>query len=208
MARSSDDSKCNYWSLQQGEAKEDLVEEDIKDSVRLQKMFRKLQRQIHSPDHQVKKRLITMKWHFFLLLHRISLRTFKVWSFCNQNEREWIPVRAVTSKDFINVPKLTNWQTDKGVLYNYWEVCAEPTEPTEPAGVLNFPDEKMQLTLILFTQKYYIGKIHAELTSRAGWLNHKFVLRQTQFLLLFLHFAGKEKVKSYQPQSNIITLFL
>ena len=75
MARSSDDSKCNYWSLQQGEAKEDLVEEDIRDSVRLQKMFRKLQRQVHSPDHQVK---VTGMAFFFLILHRISILAFKV----------------------------------------------------------------------------------------------------------------------------------
>lgn len=53
LTRSSDDSKCNYSSLHHGDDKEDLVEEDIKDSVRLQKMFRRLQRQIHSPDHQV-----------------------------------------------------------------------------------------------------------------------------------------------------------
>lgn len=77
MVRSSDDSKCNYWSLQQGEAKEDLVEEDIKETVRLQKMFRKLQRQVHSPDHQVRSGL-TMKWQLSPMLHRIYILHFKV----------------------------------------------------------------------------------------------------------------------------------
>ena len=31
----------------------DMAEEDVRDTVRLQKLFRKLQRQVHSPEHQV-----------------------------------------------------------------------------------------------------------------------------------------------------------
>ena len=31
----------------------DMAEEDVMDTVRLQKLFRKLQRQVHSPEHQV-----------------------------------------------------------------------------------------------------------------------------------------------------------
>ena len=53
IAYSTDDAKCDYGSLFGPERKEDLVETDIRDTVRLQKMFRKLQRQIHSPEHQV-----------------------------------------------------------------------------------------------------------------------------------------------------------
>jgi len=49
---STDDTKCNYGSLYGPAGKENLVENDILDTVRLQKMFRKLQRQIHSPEHQ------------------------------------------------------------------------------------------------------------------------------------------------------------
>ena len=113
MARSSDDSKCNYWSLQQGEAKEDLVEEDIRDSVRLQKMFRKLQRQVHSPDHQVRS-AFTMKRHFpwyCIAFTDIQISyILKFDPFVIRTSRSESLIRAVTSKDFINVPKLTNWQ--------------------------------------------------------------------------------------------------
>jgi len=52
IAYSTDDTKCDYGSLFGPRDKEDLVETDIRDTVRLQKMFRKLQRQIHSPEHQ------------------------------------------------------------------------------------------------------------------------------------------------------------
>ena len=53
LAYSTDDTKCDYSSLFGPARKEDLVETDIRDTVRLQKMFRQLQRQIHSPEHQV-----------------------------------------------------------------------------------------------------------------------------------------------------------
>lgn len=52
IAYSTDDTKCDYGSLFGPLGKEDLVETGIRDTVRLQKMFRKLQRQIHSPEHQ------------------------------------------------------------------------------------------------------------------------------------------------------------
>ena len=32
-----------------------MAEEEVRDTVRLQKLFRKLQRQVHSPEHQVRK---------------------------------------------------------------------------------------------------------------------------------------------------------
>jgi len=53
MARSSDDSRCNYSSLDMVRKTQEMAEDDVRDSVRLQKMFRKLQRQVHSPEHQV-----------------------------------------------------------------------------------------------------------------------------------------------------------
>ena len=56
VTRSADDSRCDYNSLDdgQGPSKDDLsAGDDVREAVRLQKLFRKLQRQVHSPEHQV-----------------------------------------------------------------------------------------------------------------------------------------------------------
>ena len=57
VTKSLDDSKCDYTSLDnsgQDPSKDDITaEDDVKDAVKLQKLFRKLQRQVHSPEHQV-----------------------------------------------------------------------------------------------------------------------------------------------------------
>lgn len=55
ITRSLDDTKCDYSSLDLGAADRggDMAEEEVRDTVRLQKLFRKLQRQVHSPEHQV-----------------------------------------------------------------------------------------------------------------------------------------------------------
>ena len=56
VTRSADDSKCDYNSLDDahGPSKDDLsAGDDVRDAVKLQKLFRKLQRQVHSPEHQV-----------------------------------------------------------------------------------------------------------------------------------------------------------
>ena len=55
ITRSLDDTKCDYSSLDLGAAERggDVAEEEVRDSIRLQKLFRKLQRQVHSPEHQV-----------------------------------------------------------------------------------------------------------------------------------------------------------
>ena len=55
ITRSLDDTKCDYSSLDLGAAERDgdMAEEEVRDTVRLQKLFRKLQRQGHSPEHQV-----------------------------------------------------------------------------------------------------------------------------------------------------------
>lgn len=56
ITRSLDDTKCDYSSLDLGAAERggDMAEEEVRDTVRLQKLFRKLQRQVHSPEHQVR----------------------------------------------------------------------------------------------------------------------------------------------------------
>ena len=58
ITRSLDDTKCDYSSLDLGAAERggDMAEEEVRDTVRLQKLFRKLQRQVHSPEHQVSER--------------------------------------------------------------------------------------------------------------------------------------------------------
>ena len=65
MARSSDDSRCNYSSLDMVRKTQEMAEDDVRDSVRLQKMFRKLQRQVHSPEHQVSM-LGVLNIYFFI----------------------------------------------------------------------------------------------------------------------------------------------
>ena len=54
--------------------------------------------------------------------------------------------------------------TDTEVFENYIEEV-ERAGGGFGAGILKFSDEIMQFHVIWFTLKYYIGKIHAELTS-------------------------------------------
>ena len=55
---SADDSYVDYTSLDASSdgagAGARMVEDHVRDTVRLQKLFRKLQRQVHSPEHQVR----------------------------------------------------------------------------------------------------------------------------------------------------------
>ena len=55
----ADDSYVDYTSLDASSdgsgAGARMVEDHVRDTVRLQKLFRKLQRQVHSPEHQVKR---------------------------------------------------------------------------------------------------------------------------------------------------------
>ena len=66
---SADDSKVDYTSLLGVDDKrrrfsEDVVDTSIKDSIRVQKMYRKLQRQVHSADTQ-KESVQTFPIFFF-----------------------------------------------------------------------------------------------------------------------------------------------